>query len=255
MKVFFLSLGCDKNLCDSEHMLKYLLSDGFVFTDVEEEADVAVINSCSFIGDAKKESIDETFRIAALKREGNLKALIVTGCLPERYKDSFMDELPEVDACLGINDWDRISEVVKDALQGKRTGCFSDSERLPVSKGRVVTGGGYSSYLKIAEGCDKRCTYCAIPFIRGAYRSVPMEELVKEASELALSGVRELNLVAQETTRYGIDLYGKKMLPELIAELSGIDGIHWIRVLYCYPEEITDDLVAVLKTNSKVVPY
>ncbi|MBQ6541541.1 MAG: 30S ribosomal protein S12 methylthiotransferase RimO [Lachnospiraceae bacterium] len=255
MKVFFLSLGCDKNTSDSEHMMRFLLDGGYEFTDDEREADVAVVNSCCFIGDAAEESIQEIIRLGKLKTEGRLKALVVAGCLSERYQDEFLHELPEVDGILGISSWDHINKVVQNALMGKRTAVFAEKARLVRSTGRVMSSGGHYAYLKIAEGCSRRCAYCVIPKVRGPYRSVPMEDLVQEASELSANGVRELILVAQETTLYGIDLYERKALPELLERLSDLNGIDWIRLLYCYPEEITDELIEAIRTLPKVVPY
>ena len=255
MNVFFLSLGCDKNTSDSEHMMRFLLDGGFTFTDDEREADVAVVNSCCFIGDAAEESINEIIRLGRLKEEGRLRALIVAGCLSERYQDEFLRELPEVDGILGISSWDRILDVVQNALQGKRTAVFEDKARLVRATARVQSLGGHYAYLKIAEGCSRRCAYCVIPKVRGPYRSVPMEDLLSEASSLASQGVRELILVAQETTLYGIDLYGRKMLPALLEKLSAIEGIEWLRLLYCYPEEITDELIEAIRVLPKVVPY
>ena len=255
MNVFFLSLGCDKNLSDSEHMLKLLQDAGYEFTDEEEKADVAIVNTCAFIGDAKEESIAEILRLSSYKKTGKLKVLVVTGCLSERYRNEILSELPEVDAMVGISAWDRIPEIVKEALEGKKAFCFLEKERIPDARGRVLTTGGHYGYLKIAEGCNKHCSYCVIPKIRGKYRSITMETLVAEAKEMASSGVRELILVAQETTVYGTDLYGKKMLPALLEELSAIPDVHWIRLLYCYPEEITDELIKVIRDNEKVVPY
>ena len=256
MKILFDALGCDKNLSDSEHMLKLLHNAGYEFTDDEAEADIAVVNTCCFIGDAKKESIDEIIRLGELKKTGKLKLLVAAGCLAERYKDAFQKELPEVDCLVGISSWDRIADVISDALsKGTHQELFSSKERQCLSEGRILTGGGYYAYLKIAEGCDKHCTYCVIPGVRGPYRSVPMEQLLQEAKSLAEGGVRELILVAQETTLYGTDLYGKKMLPELLERLSEIEGLEWIRILYAYPEEITDDLIRAIRDLPKVVHY
>ncbi|MBQ6550289.1 MAG: 30S ribosomal protein S12 methylthiotransferase RimO [Lachnospiraceae bacterium] len=256
MKIFFDTLGCDKNLSDSEHMLRLLYEDGFQFTDDEEDADIAVVNTCCFINDAKKESIDEILRLGKLKENGKLKLLVATGCLSERFRDSFLSLLPEVDCILGVTAWDRISEVIRDALRdGEKHEEFSDKNRLVAPEGRILTGGGYYAYLKIAEGCNKRCTYCVIPGVRGNYRSVPMESLLAEAKTLIDNGVRELILVAQETTLYGSDLYGKKMLPELLYKLSELEGLEWIRILYAYPEEITDELIEAIRDLPKVVHY
>ena len=255
MKIFFLSLGCDKNLSDSEHMLKILADRGHSFTDDETEAECAIVNTCAFIGDAKQESIDEIIRIGALKKNAKLKLLLVTGCLAERYRNEAMELLPEIDGALGINDWDKIDRLLLEAEKKTRPAYFSDQDRLPVSRGRVPLTTGFTSYLKIAEGCSKRCSYCAIPLIRGGYRSVPMEELLSEAKSLAENGTKELILVAQETTLYGIDLYGKKSLPELVSKLSEIEKIRWIRILYCYPEELTDEMIGMIRDNEKVVKY
>lgn len=257
MKILFVSLGCDKNLVDSEMMLGLLTRDGHAFTDDEKEADVIVINTCCFINDAKEESINTILEMAELKKNGNLKALIVTGCLAQRYKQEIIDEIPEVDAIIGTSTYDEISNVLKEVLGGSAgVSCFHDLDCLPlVDTDRVVTTGGHYAFLKIAEGCDKHCTYCIIPSLRGKYRSVPMERLVAEASRLAEQGVRELILVAQETTVYGTDLYGKKMLPELLHKLAEIPGIYWIRIQYCYPEEITDELIEAIKTEEKVCHY
>ena len=235
--------------------MRFLLDGGFTFTDDEREADVAVVNSCCFIGDAAEESINEIIRLGRLKEEGRLRALIVAGCLSERYQDEFLRELPEVDGILGISSWDRILDVVQNALSGRRTAVFEDKARLVRATARVQSLGGHYAYLKIAEGCSRRCAYCVIPKVRGPYRSVPMEDLLSEASSLASQGVRELILVAQETTLYGIDLYGRKMLTALLEKLSGIEGIEWLRLLYCYPEEITDELIEAIRVLPKVVPY
>ncbi len=255
MKIYFSSLGCDKNLSDSEHMLALLSDAGYEFTDQPEEAEIAVVNSCCFIGDAKEESIGEILSLAKYKKEGKLQALIVTGCLSERYQEEFLTELPEVDGILGISSWDRIVTTVEEALKGTKPHLFDDKNRLCHTKKRVVTTGGHYAYLKIAEGCGKFCTYCVIPYVRGLFRSVPMEDLLKEAEELVSGGVQELILVAQETTLYGTDLYGRKALPELIRKLAEIPDLKWIRLLYCYPEEINDELIETLRTVEKAVPY
>lgn len=257
MKILCISLGCDKNLVDTEMMLGLLNRDGHTFTDDEQEADIIVINTCCFIGDAKEESINTILEMAELKQTGNCKALIVTGCLAQRYKQEIIDEIPEVDGILGTTTYDEISTVLNRVLEGEGgVSCFHDLNALPeVETERIITTGGYYAFLKIAEGCDKYCTYCIIPSLRGSYRSVPMERLVREARQLADKGVKELILVAQETTLYGVDLYGRKMLPELLRELAKISGIYWIRIQYCYPEEITDELIEAIKTEEKVCNY
>ena len=256
MKIFCVSLGCDKNLVDTEMMLGLLNKDGYTFTDDEHEADVVVVNTCCFIGDAKEESVNTILEMAELKKDGRCKALIVTGCMAQRYKQEILDEIPEVDGILGTSTYDEISNVLKKVLGGSRESCFHDLNALPnVEVPRVVTTGGYYAFLKIAEGCDKRCTYCIIPDLRGSYRSVPMERLIEEAKQLASQGVKELILVAQETTLYGIDLYKKKSLPKLLHELCMIPGIQWIRIQYCYPEEITQELIETIREEEKVCNY
>ncbi|MGC6177995.1 30S ribosomal protein S12 methylthiotransferase RimO [Lacrimispora sp. 38-1] len=257
MKLLCISLGCDKNLVDTEMMLGLLNRDGYTFTDDEYEADVIVINTCCFIGDAKEESVNTILEMAQRKIDGKCKALIVTGCLAQRYKQEIIDEIPEVDGILGTSTYDEISNVLKGALGGEEpVSCFHDLDVLPETEtDRILTTGGHYAFLKIAEGCDKHCTYCIIPTLRGNYRSVPMEKLVKEAEKLAEKGVKELILVAQETTLYGVDLYGKKSLPELLRKLCKISGIQWIRIQYCYPEEITDELIAVIKEEDKICRY
>lgn len=256
MKLLCISLGCDKNLVDTEMMLGLLNKDGYTFTDDEQEADVIVINTCCFINDAKEESVNTILEMAELKKTGRCKALIVTGCLAQRYKQEIIDEIPEVDGILGTSTYDEISNVLKEALGGHHISRFHDLDALPqVDVDRVITTGGYYAFLKIAEGCNKHCTYCIIPSLRGNYRSVPMERLIKEAEALAAKGVKELILVAQETTLYGIDLYGEKSLPKLLKELCRISGIQWIRIQYCYPEEITDDLIAVIRDEEKICNY
>ena len=256
MKVFFVSLGCDKNSVDSEVMLSLLSKAGHTITDDEYEADIAVINTCCFIGDAKEESISTIIELGRLKEEASLKLLIITGCLGQRYKDEIHKELPEVDVILGTNSIDMIVQAIDDFFNSKVKDHFRDINDTPVyGKGRLVTTGGHYDYLKIAEGCNKRCTYCVIPYVRGAYRSVPMEELIKEAKALAEGGVRELILVAQEITLYGTDLYGHKTLPELLRKLCEIPDLSWIRLLYCYPEEITDELIEVIADEKKIVKY
>ena len=257
MTIFFISLGCDKNLVDSEAMLGTLAKRGYAFTDDPEAADIAVINTCCFINDAKEESIRSILETAELKTSGRLRALIVTGCLAERYREEIQKEIPEVDAIVGTAAIEKIADVVEDVLAGNRCGFFADlnTPQGAHKDGRIVTTAGGYAYLKIAEGCDKRCTYCIIPHIRGSYRSVPMEALLAEAETLAKTGVRELILVAQETTLYGVDLYGKKSLPELLHGLCRIEGLQWIRLLYCYPEEITDELIAAIRSEEKICHY
>lgn len=256
MNLLFISLGCDKNLVDTEKMLGLLGKEGYSFVDDEEQADVIVINTCCFIGDAKEESVNTILEMAEYKKTGRLKALVVTGCLAQRYQDEIRREIPEVDAVLGTTSYEKIAEAVKEALAGVPLMEFKSID-APVSEEtkRLVTTGGHYAFLKIAEGCDKRCTYCIIPYLRGKYRSVPMEQLVREAGELAEKGVKELILVAQETTLYGKDLYGEKRLPELLRKLAAVPGIQWIRLQYCYPEEITDELIETIKTEEKVCHY
>ena len=256
MKILFISLGCDKNLADTEVMLGLLASRGYEMTDDETQADIIVINTCCFIHDAKEESIQNILEMAEYKKTGQAKALIVTGCLAQRYRQEILEEIPEVDEVLGTSAYDKILDAVDAALAGKQEVMLADIDALPLPETkRLVTTGGHFAYLKIAEGCDKHCTYCIIPKIRGNFRSVPMERLVKEAKELAEQGVKELILVAQETTLYGKDLYGEKSLHVLIKELCKISGIRWIRILYCYPEEITDDLIQIMKEEPKVCHY
>ena len=256
MKILFISLGCDKNLVDSEVMLGLLASRGYEMIDDEQEADIIVVNTCCFIHDAKQESVDNILEMAEYKKTGKLKALIVTGCLAERYRQEIIDEIPEVDAVLGTTAYDKILDAVDEALEGKHFLEMEDLQALPVvDTKRQITTGGHFAYMKIAEGCDQHCTYCIIPKIRGTYRSVPMEQLIKEAEELAAQGVKELILVAQETTLYGKDLYGEKSLHKLLKELCKVSGIQWIRILYCYPEEITDELIQVIKEEPKICHY
>ena len=262
MNILFVSLGCDKNLVDTEVMMGLLAKKGHQMIDDETQADIVIVNTCCFIHDAKEESIQTILEMAQLKETAVLKKLIVTGCLAQRYKEEILEEIPEVDAVLGTTSYDEIAEVID--------GLFSDSpmeradarmimkdvDYLPeTQKGRLVTTGGHFAYLKIAEGCDKHCTYCIIPKIRGNFRSVPMEELIDEAKELADQGVKELILVAQETTLYGKDIYGEKSLPRLLKTLCKIQGLRWIRILYCYPEEITDELIQVIKEEPKICHY
>lgn len=258
MKIMFVSLGCDKNLVDSEMMIGMLAEQGYSFTDDETEAELVVVNTCCFINDAKEESINTLLEMAELKKSGALKALVAAGCLAQRYREEIQKEIPEVDVIIGTTAIDEIVKAVEEALsgQGGRTNHYRDINAEPVyGKKRIVTTGGHFAYLKIAEGCDKHCTYCIIPKVRGSYRSVPVESLVEEAKALAEEGVKELILVAQETTLYGVDLYGKKSLPELLRRLCAIPGLVWIRLLYCYPEEIDDELIRVIKEEPKICHY
>lgn len=256
MKLLFISLGCDKNLVDSEYMLGILAGHGAEMTDDETEADVIIINSCCFIGDAKEESINTILEMAQMKTEGRCKSLIVTGCLPQRYREEMKRELPEVDAILGTNSYDAVWEAVQATLKRQFYEKFAPLSGLPAQGAkRVLTTGGHYAYLKIAEGCNKNCSYCVIPSIRGRYRSVPLEELVESARTLASSGVKELILVAQETTLYGVDLYGEKSLHKLLDALNEISGLFWIRILYCYPEEIYEELIDSMLRNHKVCHY
>ena len=256
MNILFVSLGCDKNLVDTEVMLGLLAQKGHQMVDSEEMADVIVVNTCCFIHDAKEESIQTILEMAEYKKEGTLKALIVTGCLAQRYKQEILDEIEEVDAVLGTTSYDKIVDAIEEALKGHKSLELEDINALPVVNARrLVTTGGHFAYLKIAEGCDKHCTYCIIPKIRGNFRSVPMGRLLKEAEELVAQGVKELILVAQETTLYGKDIYGEKSLHILLKELCKISGLRWIRILYCYPEEIYDELIQVIKEEDKICKY
>jgi len=255
-QILFISLGCDKNLVDSEVMLGLLADAGYMMTDSEEEADAIVINTCCFIGDAKEESIDTILEMARYRQEGRCRALIVTGCMAERYQNEILEEIPEVDAILGTTSYDKIVDALKEAFAGSHPVIMKDIDVSPdVKTKRLVTTGGHYAFLKIAEGCGKHCTYCIIPKVRGHYRSFPMEQLLREASVLAEGGVKELILVAQETTLYGTDLYGKKKLPELLRGLCRIPGIEWIRIQYCYPEEITSELIQVIREEPKICHY
>ena len=256
MKLLFISLGCDKNLVDSEEMLGMLAADGHEIVDDEDEAEVIIVNTCCFIGDAKEESVNTILEMAEKKKAGTCKVLIVTGCMAQRYKKEISEEIPEVDAILGTTSYGDISKAVKEAQAGRHFEEYKSIDFLPdISGKRMLTTGGHFAYLKIAEGCDKHCTYCIIPKVRGDFRSVPMEHLLEEAQNLADGGVKELILVAQETTLYGMDLYGKKELPRLLHELAKIPGIYWIRILYCYPEEITDELIDAIAAEPKVCNY
>ena len=256
MKLLFISLGCDKNLVDTEHMLAMLTADGITLTNDEQEADIIVVNSCCFISDAMEESIQTLIDMGQLKETAVLKYLIVTGCLAQRYEQDIKKELPEVDAVIGTNSYDEIVNTIHHLVAGEAGDVKKPLSGLPEDyAGRLLTTGGHFAHLKIAEGCNKHCTYCVIPSIRGEFRSVPMDKLLSEAQDLAEQGVQELILVAQETTLYGVDLYGEKKLPELLQRLSEIPGIRWIRLQYCYPEEITEELIETMASNPKVCHY
>ena len=256
MKLLFISLGCDKNLVDSENMIGMMTAAGIEMTDEEAEADIIVVNSCCFIGDAKEESINTILEMAEYKKSGSCKALIVTGCLAQRYQDEIRTEIPEVDAIIGTNSYDAILEAVDQALEHQFFKSMQPLVGLPqIAAKRALTTGGHFAYLKIAEGCNKNCTYCVIPSVRGRYRSVPMEELIAQATSLVNDGVKELVLVAQETTLYGVDLYGEKSLHRLLDALNEIPGLFWIRILYCYPEEIYEELIEAMIRDKKVCHY
>ena len=256
MKILFISLGCDKNLADSEEMLGLLTGSGHEIVDSEEEAEAIVVNTCCFIHDAKEESINTILEMAEYKKSGVCQVLIVTGCMAQRYKEEIIQEIPEVDAVLGTTSYGDIVQALNEASAGKHFEEFKDINSLPEDSGRrVITTGGHFGYLKIAEGCDKHCTYCIIPSLRGSFRSVPEERLLAQAEYMASQGVKELILVAQETTVYGTDLYGKKTLHLLLKKLCQIKGIRWIRILYCYPEEIYDELIQVMKEEKKICHY
>ena len=256
MKILFISLGCDKNLADSEEMLGLLTANGHEIVNTEEEAQAIVINTCCFIHDAKEESVETILEMAEYKKAGTCSALIVTGCMAQRYQEEIIQEIPEVDAVLGTASYGDIVKALNEATAGNHFQEYSDINGLPeIGSDRVITTGGHYAYLKIAEGCDKHCTYCIIPSLRGNFRSVPEEKLLRQAEYLASQGVKELIIVAQETTVYGTDLYGKKTLHLLLKKLCGIKGIRWIRVLYCYPEEIYDELIQVMKEEKKICHY
>lgn len=255
-KILFQSLGCDKNLVDSEMMLGMLAERGYSFTDDEAEADAVVVNTCCFIGDAKEESVNTILEMAELKKSGQIQALVVTGCLAQRYREEIRREIEEVDAVIGTSAIEELPAVLDAAFAGNAQDCYHSLDERPLTdKKRILTTGGHFAYLKIAEGCDKHCTYCIIPKVRGPYRSVPIESLLREAQELAAQGVKELILVAQETTVYGQDLYGHKALPDLLTKLCRIEGLVWIRILYCYPEEIDDALIRVMQKEEKICHY
>lgn len=262
MNILMVSLGCDKNLCDSEAMLGLLAKHNYNITNDEQEADAVIVNTCSFIKDAMEESVNTVLEMAKLKQQ-NLKYLIVTGCMAQRFKDEIFAEIPEIDACLGTSSFDKILDVIeelkaRDGMEdAEEISVYDDIDRLATitESNKVITSGTFMGYLKIAEGCDKFCTYCVIPHIRGHYRSVPMEQLIKEAQYMASQGIEELVLVAQETTCYGKDLYGEKRLHVLVRELAKIDGIKWIRLMYCYPEEIYDELIDCFRDEPKLLHY
>ncbi|MBS6447155.1 MAG: 30S ribosomal protein S12 methylthiotransferase RimO [Clostridiales bacterium] len=255
IKIGFVSLGCSKNLVDTEVMLAKLVSAGYEITPEDIEADVIIVNTCAFIESAKNEAIENILDVAWLKEHRSLRAIIVTGCLAERYRTQIFDEIPEVDAVIGVGSLDHITEAVEAVLKGEKYSFFGDKNTAALGGERIVTTPEYTAYLKVAEGCDNRCTYCAIPLIRGGFRSRPIEDLVKEAKELESIGVKELNLIAQDTTRYGLDLYGEYRLPELIRAICEATAIPWIRILYCYPDKITDELISEIKNNDRVVKY
>ena len=256
MNILFISLGCDKNLADSEEMLGMLVGNGYEITNDESEAEAIVINTCAFIHDAKEESVNSILEMARYKETGQLKALVVTGCLAQRYQKEIIGEIPEVDAVLGTGSWDELIQALDKVFEGEKYLDFQSIDRIPQAEGkRVITTGGHYDYLKIAEGCDKCCTYCIIPKLRGKYRSIPMEKLVAQAEYLVSQGVRELIVVAQETTVYGQDLYGEKSLHILLRKLCRIPGIRWIRILYCYPEEIYPELIQTMKEERKICHY
>ena len=256
MKILFISLGCDKNLADSEEMLGLLTAGGHKITDDETQADAIVINTCCFIKDAKEESVETILEMAEYKKTGSCHALIVTGCMAQRYQKEIIEEVPEVDAVLGTTSYGDIVKALEEAVAGNHFEEFRDIDYLPdTGSKRVLTTGGHFGYLKIAEGCDKHCTYCIIPKLRGKFRSVPMERLIAQAEDMAEQGVKELILVAQETTVYGKDLYGKKSLHILLKKLCEIRGIRWIRILYCYPEEIYDELIETIRDEKKICHY
>ena len=261
MKILFISLGCDKNLADTEMMLGTLVQRGFSITDDEAQAQAVVVNTCCFINDAKQESINTLLEMAELRKSGAIKALVAAGCLAQRYREEIQKEIPEVDVIVGTTAIDAIADALEKVLAGKPQNYLKDISHMPavydhsVEHKRIVTTGGHYAYLKIAEGCDKHCSYCIIPKVRGHYRSIPMEELILEAERLVSFGAKEIILVAQETTLYGMDLYGEKRLPELLKRLCAIAGVYWIRLLYCYPEEITDELIETIRTQDKVCSY
>ena len=255
MKIGFVSLGCPKNRCDTEVMLKELVDAGYEITPEETDADIIVINTCAFIESAKREAIDNILDIAWLKKNHSLKGIVVTGCLTERYREEILKEFPEVDAVLGVGSIHNIVEAVSEVAAGKRYSSFEDKNEVRLGGDRVLSTPEYTAYIKIAEGCNNRCTYCAIPSIRGKMRSRDMDSIIAEAKDLEAIGVKELCVVAQDTTAYGVDLYGRYALPELLQRLVDETGIEWIRILYCYPDKITDELIDVMKRNDRILNY
>ena len=253
--VGIVSLGCAKNRVDAEMMMYNLRQAGFELKEDPAMANAVIVNTCGFIESAKQESINEILELCELKREGKIKAIIVTGCLAERYNTEVMKELSEVDAVIGIGKNADIAAVVADALEGKQTESFPDKLAMPLDGGRILSTSPYWAYLRIADGCDNCCTYCAIPLIRGRFRSRTMESIIEEARYLASHGIKELNVIAQDTTRYGEDLYGELRLPALLKELCAIEGIEWIRLLYCYPDRITDELLTTIASEDKILNY
>ena len=254
-KVGIVSLGCAKNQVDAEMLLFTLKSKGFTIVNDPAQADAVIVNTCGFIDSAKQESIDEIIELGKLKREGTIKAIIVTGCLAERYQNEITKQLYEIDAAIGIGANEQIADIVLEALKGKKAEVFPDKVCLPLEGGRIQSTPSYTAYLKIAEGCDNRCTYCAIPMIRGRFRSRKPENIIEEAKTLAKNGVKEINVIAQDTTRYGEDLFGEPYLAKLLRQLCQIDGLEWIRVLYCYPDRLTDELIDTIAEEDKIVKY
>lgn len=255
IKIGFVSLGCSKNLMDTEVMLYHLVEQGYTVVSDDSEADVVIINTCAFIESAAQEAVDNILDVAWLKENRSLRAIVVTGCLAERYREQLLDEMPEIDAVIGVGSIHKIAEAVASVLEGRRYTDFADKEKVALGGSRIVTTGDAYAYLKISEGCSNHCTYCAIPSIRGKMRSRPMEELVEEAKELSDMGIRELCIIAQDTTSYGLDIYGRLALPELLSRLAKETDFHWIRLLYLYPDRITDELLDVICENENVLPY
>lgn len=255
VNVFFVPLGCAKNLVDSERMIAQLKAAGMRLVEDAGEAEVAIVNTCGFIEPAQREAIEILLELGELKKTGSLRAIVAAGCLTQRYREEFLTELPEVDAVLGTGSYDDIVEAVHGALKGEKIARFADMSAGKLSGERSLLTPQYSAYLRIAEGCDNRCAYCVIPYLRGPFRSRPMEELLDEATELVKSGTRELMVIAQDISRYGTDLYGKRCLDELVSGLCAIEGLHWVRLHYLYPDELDDSLLAVIARNPKVLRY